>query len=134
MSFDAARVSVNTKVLAVLTAFDSTIVSQFENQEQIDMNLSQFAVEVRLTYKNSEQVSLGSNPRTRYHGELQLYIKCKKGQGTKRTFEIAEALARGLEYQKLGAVQLNAPRLLDTRPVGDIFVLPLMTTFYTDAN
>lgn len=132
MSFDTARVSVMTKVLAVLTTFDATIVSQFENQESIDMNVSQFAVEVRMPYKGSEQVSLGTNPRTRYHGELQLYIKCKRGLGTKRSGEIAEAMARGIEYQKLGAVQLHAPRLLEGRPAGDWYILPLMTSFYTD--
>lgn len=134
MSFDAARVSVMTKVLAVMTAFDSSVVMQFENHDTVDMNVSQIAVEVRMPFKSSEQVSLETNPRTRYFGELQMYIKCKRGLGTKRVAEIAQALTDGIQYQKLGKVQLNAPRLLEGRPQGDWYILPLMTSFYTDSN
>lgn len=134
MSFDAVRTTLAGKVLAVLTAFDPTVLSQFENQESVDMNGATHFVDVRVQFKSGEKISMETGSPTRYHGELQTYVVCKAGAGTKRAFKIAEALARGLEDQKVGTVQLVTPRPMSARPQGDWYSIPLMTNFYTDTT
>lgn len=134
MSFDSVRSALATKVNNLLTAFDPTIRSQFENQESVDMNVTTPWVEIEIHLIEAKQSSLETTPRTRYEGELQTRIYIKAGSGTKRAFEISEALARGLEYGRFGTANMRAPRPLPGRAVGDWYCIPLMTSFYTDTN
>lgn len=134
MSFETIRAEIATKLQAVITAFDPTVLTQFENQESVDMNVASYFVDVSIKFMGGEKVSMEVNSPTRYNGELQTHIVCKAGSGTKRSLEIAEAIARGLEYQKIGKTQMKTPRPLAGRSQGDWYSIPLMTSFYTDTN
>lgn len=132
MSFNSIREDLATRVNTVMTLFDPTIRTQFENQEAVDMNVATPWVEVETHFIGAKQSSLETTPRTRYEGELQTRVYVKAGAGTKRAFEITEALARGLEYKRIGVTNMRAPRLLPGRNVGDWYCIPLMTSFLSD--
>lgn len=134
MSYDTVRAGLTQKVLDILTAYDSTLLVEFDNKVQKDKNKPETFVHVRLRFNNAEQIGMNTSaPGIRHQGELQLFAMCKSGGGTKKVLEIVQALTDGLKFQLIAGAQLQAPRLAGGVDLGDWYSLPLMVSFYTDA-
>lgn len=134
ISLDAVRQALFAQVKATLATYDSTLLVEYENLEIKDKNDTKAYVYCALHFSTGQQASMESNPRTRYHGELQLLVMIKAGTGTKVALDIADALTKGLKYKNLGGTQIQAPRLMGGKKQGDWYGMPVMFTFYTDID
>lgn len=134
MSYDSIRSGLFQKVSDILTAYDSTLLVEFDNMVEKDMNKPATFVHCRLKFYESDQIGMNTSaPGIRHWGELQIFAVCKTGSGTKKILEIAQALTDGLKFQLVSGAQLQAPRLGGAADLKDWYSLPISTTFYTDA-
>lgn len=133
MSFDAVRQSLFTAVAAAAASYSATLFTMtYENQVSVDLGNSGNPYGLaRILYRDS-QTSAISDRRTRYLGELQIFLFVKDGEGTKTLNNLADVFADALKYQRFGTVQLQNPRLLPARMIDGWYMLTLALNFYTD--
>ena len=133
MSFDAARQALFTLVQSVWTTAGAPVPLEYQNLEMIDMNSrADPFLACEIVFREALQVSLESSPRTRYFGELNLYVHVKDGQGTKAAMGYCGTFASGLKYQRVSGVQLQAPRLKPTLKLTGWTVWVLSVSFQYD--
>ncbi len=111
MNLSEARQAVVTKLEAIKSEIEPSLIIHYENTPDVDLDsVGDYFLEVELDFNGSRQASLGDNPMTRNDGDLVLRFMNRAGNGRLELLNLIDEFRARLRYANLSGMQLQAVR------------------------
>lgn len=92
MSREAIRYAITAKVMNLVNSSPNpNLVVEFDNEALVDTKTQQTPFMcVRIKLFDAEQVDLATNPRHRFHGQIELAVAIPKASGSRAALELLD--------------------------------------------
>lgn len=115
MTDEDVRVAFTTRMVALVTAYPTTIAVKYDNRDTFRAEDENVYVDFQVHFVDSYQADISPSPNHRTLGMLTVAVYAKEGRGSKEVNDVLEYFGVGLQQHNFSPVRTYMQKRVQTK-------------------